>query len=162
MKIVLKDYIQDKGEFTVCAVNKKKEMLCVVIQEGTGDNLLDEDLEEGYVDYLNYYCFPVSDHMICEGDGGMIMFKDYYADKSLEDIISVTLQDINTEDFPMVICLSNEADLEFFESNVGKSLEEIAKPVTETSTHNTDPVRLLETCELAVETLFDDRGLREF
>ena len=27
----------------------------VSMQQGTGDNLLDEDIEEGYVGYINYY-----------------------------------------------------------------------------------------------------------
>lgn len=44
----------------------------VVIAEGTGDNLLPEDREEGYVDYILYYQHDL-DTDLTEQDGGQIM-----------------------------------------------------------------------------------------
>ena len=48
------------------------------ISVGTGDNLLKEDIEEGYVDYLNYDIFEVDGITETDGpsDGGMILLKD--------------------------------------------------------------------------------------
>lgn len=31
------------------------ESYIIMLQQGTGDNLLDEDIEEGYFGYINYY-----------------------------------------------------------------------------------------------------------
>lgn len=59
------------------------------ICEGTGDNLLQEDVDEGYVDYI-YYDYYESLLDIREDnvhDGGMILLKRYYQDMSLEEII---------------------------------------------------------------------------
>ncbi len=52
----------------------------IYISEGTGDNLLDEDIEEGYVDYINYQIYML-DNGIEEDDGGMIMLRELFRDK---------------------------------------------------------------------------------
>lgn len=44
----------------------------IKISEGSGDNLTDDDLDDGYVDYI-YYDTYVMDHDIRESDGGMVM-----------------------------------------------------------------------------------------
>lgn len=56
------------------------EQQIIQISEGTGDNLHDEDIEKGYVDYIYYEqysrgCgFP-------EVDGGMVMLTEMFQDK---------------------------------------------------------------------------------
>lgn len=56
------------------------EQQIIQISEGTGDNLHDEDIKEGYVDYIYYeqysreYGFP-------EVDGGMVMLTEMFQDK---------------------------------------------------------------------------------
>lgn len=56
------------------------EQQILKIAEGTGDNLSDEDMVEGYVDYIYYeqysreYGFP-------EVDGGMVMLTSMFRDK---------------------------------------------------------------------------------
>lgn len=56
------------------------EQQILKISEGTGDNLLEEDSAEGYVDYIYYeqysreYGFP-------EVDGGMVMLTELFRDK---------------------------------------------------------------------------------
>lgn len=50
------------------------------ICEGTGDNLLDEDIEAGYVDYIYYDQF-VMDPEMREFDGGMVMLTELFRDK---------------------------------------------------------------------------------
>lgn len=52
----------------------------IKISEGTGDNLLDEDIDAGYVDYI-YYDTYVVDSDIQEHDGGMVMLKELFRDK---------------------------------------------------------------------------------
>ena len=52
----------------------------IYISEGTGDNLLFEDIEEGYVDYINYEIYMFGNG-ICEDDGGMIMLRELFRDK---------------------------------------------------------------------------------
>lgn len=73
-----------------------------IISEGSGDNLLPEDVESGYVDYVNWerydICSEFYDGMIDapeirEGDGGMVLFKDYARDLTLGTIITEVLKD---------------------------------------------------------------------
>lgn len=52
----------------------------VKISEGSGDNLLDEDIEAGYVDYI-YYEQYVMDPDMRETDGGMVMLTELFQDK---------------------------------------------------------------------------------
>lgn len=52
----------------------------VRISEGSGDNLTDEDLENGYVDYI-YYEQYVKDPVVREIDGGMIMLAELFQEK---------------------------------------------------------------------------------
>lgn len=56
------------------------EQQIIKISEGSGDNLLEEDMAEGYVDYIYYeqysreFGFP-------EVDGGMVMLTELFRDK---------------------------------------------------------------------------------
>lgn len=52
----------------------------IKISEGSGDNLLDEDIEAGYVDYI-YYEQYVMDPEMRETDGGMIMLTELFQEK---------------------------------------------------------------------------------
>lgn len=60
--------------------SNNEEGYIIYISEGTGDNLLDEDIEEGYVDYINYQIY-MFDNGIEEDDGGMIMLRELFRDK---------------------------------------------------------------------------------
>ena len=59
------------------------------IQEGTGDSLTEEDIEEGYVDYIYYDYYECLDDVNEDSayDGGMILLKKPYQDMWLEQII---------------------------------------------------------------------------
>ena len=50
------------------------------ISEGTGDNLLDEDTEAGYVDYIYYDQHELSIGL-SEVDGGMVMLTELFQEK---------------------------------------------------------------------------------
>lgn len=53
----------------------------IEFDEGTGDNLLPEDIEAGYVDYVNYTVYDISDlDYVREVDGGMILLKKPYSE----------------------------------------------------------------------------------
>lgn len=52
----------------------------IKISEGTGDNLLDEDIEAGYVDYI-YYEQYVMDPEMRETDGGMVMLTELFREQ---------------------------------------------------------------------------------
>lgn len=63
------------------------EDIIIEFDEGTGDNLLREDIEAGYVDYVNYTVYDISDlDNVEEVDGGMILleklFKDAYTSET--------------------------------------------------------------------------------
>ena len=50
------------------------------ISEGSGDNLLDEDIEAGYVDYI-YYDQHSREIDLPEVDGGQVMLTELFRDK---------------------------------------------------------------------------------
>lgn len=60
----------------------------VMIAEGTGDNLLGEDIAQGYVDYINYEQYSVEQDFP-QMDGGMILKYKYLSEiySSLKDAI---------------------------------------------------------------------------
>lgn len=74
----------------------------VQISEGNGDNLNDEDIEAGYVDYV-YYEQYVMDPYMRETDGGMIMLTELFQDKysctkdAISDVLDMAYYDKNLE-----------------------------------------------------------------
>ena len=62
------------------------------IAEGTGDNLDDDDLDAGYVDYIYYDTYEMEGG-IRELDGGMVMLKEPFQEKftSTSDAIPYVL-----------------------------------------------------------------------
>lgn len=64
--------------------------------EGSGDNLTDDDIEQGYVDYIYYEVYNVQQDFP-EIDGGMIMLKELFQElfqekfKSTKDAIPAVL-----------------------------------------------------------------------
>ena len=50
------------------------------IDEGSGDNLTDDDIAQGYVDYIYYEVYNVQQDFP-EIDGGMIMLKELFQEK---------------------------------------------------------------------------------
>lgn len=69
-----------KDAFTLY-VPEKKEFLFIC--EGTGDNLLPEDIQNGYVDYIELYTYSFTgdtDAPLQDEDGGEMMLKSFYQD----------------------------------------------------------------------------------
>lgn len=67
------------------------EDIVIEFEEGTGDNLLHEDIEAGYVDYVNYTVYDIGDlDDVREVDGGMILLE-----KPFDEAYRVEYKDIN-------------------------------------------------------------------
>ena len=70
--------------------NEVHSTFTLVVEEGTGDNLWDEDIENGYVDYINWTMYAIK--MDCdlpvftEWDGGMVLTQKYVQDMTIEEI----------------------------------------------------------------------------
>ena len=70
------------------------------IAEGTGDNLLGEDIEEGYVDYIIYDLYDIEDDFE-QYDGGEKMMRELVRDKyaslteAIPDILEFHFNDRN-------------------------------------------------------------------
>lgn len=56
------------------------EKQIIRIDEGSGDNLTDDDIDQGYVDYIYYEVYNVQQDFP-EIDGGMIMLKELFQEK---------------------------------------------------------------------------------
>lgn len=50
----------------------------IMIAEGTGDNLLKEDIEEGYNDYIYYVQYEMKFGGINECDSGQLLMKEMF------------------------------------------------------------------------------------
>ena len=59
------------------------------ITEGTGDNLLDEDRDEGFVDYIYYDVYAVGEFIEEENGGGQVMLTELFREvyTSTEDCV---------------------------------------------------------------------------
>ena len=53
----------------------------IKINEGTGDNLLDEDEAEGYVDYIMLDFIEYDGYDFTETDGAQVMLTELYQEK---------------------------------------------------------------------------------
>ena len=62
------------------------------IAEGSGDNLTDDDISQGYIDYIYYDVYNVQQDLP-EVDGGMIMLTELFQEKfkSVKDTIPAVL-----------------------------------------------------------------------
>lgn len=79
-----------QGEYDKWLAHKDKPEIIYHLYEGTGDNLLQEDRDLGYVDYLNYdiWTFNEEKGIWDTDDGGMILTEKYVADLSDEECIA--------------------------------------------------------------------------
>ena len=68
----------------------------VLLEEGTGDNLNDDDIKDGYVDYVNYSFGHFEENTFIDVDGGMLLRKTLIRDSN-EGLVSVIQDFIKTE-----------------------------------------------------------------
>ncbi len=86
----------------------------VKIEVGTGDNLLKEDIADGYVDYLNWDRYDPADLGVSENnlDGGMLMLKKYVSEAytSLIDVVPAILKEAyDNDDMSFVVIKGGKA-----------------------------------------------------
>lgn len=69
------------------------------IAEGTGDNLLPEDVDEGYVDYIYYDYYDSLSHLQEDEpyDGGCYYLTKLYQDMTVEEIVKAISEFENEE-----------------------------------------------------------------
>ena len=65
---------QDYGRYSDIFIFIPEMRQIIRVAEGSGDNLLQEDIENGYVDYIYYAQYELSVDML-EVDGGMILLE---------------------------------------------------------------------------------------
>lgn len=78
--------------------------------EGTGDNLLPEDIKEGYVDYVMTNVYKQDGYELVEEDGGQMMlykpWREYKETMETEDLVHLILDywgyDYNESDWVLI------------------------------------------------------------
>lgn len=83
---------------------KETEKLISIV-EGTGDNLTEEDIRDGYVDYVMTSVYRVDGEDITLEDGGQMLSSTMIADLEEEDLINRVLDywGLGGEDYIKVI-----------------------------------------------------------
>jgi hypothetical protein len=83
------------------------------IYEGTGDNLLPEDEDEGYVDYINIdgLAYDEGEFVECYEpvEGGMAMLTELYQEKfeSVDDVIQYLIEGEWMPDVKYIVLFAN-------------------------------------------------------
>lgn len=126
--------------------DKKGNPTVFHVQEGTGDNLLEEDIEEGFTDYIYYDTFngKITYRMIdaygsgddadkldnMESDGGMVLLYNPYRDLTVQQICWKVLNIFGVEnpEILTVRILSGKMADEKFMSRGKKKSDEKNKP----------------------------------
>lgn len=82
---------RDLNVFTIGkGIDESDILFLIKISEGTGDNLLREDIADGYVDYVNwdsYIVFLADDPEFIEEDGGMVLSRKSVREMTIDEII---------------------------------------------------------------------------
>lgn len=125
--IVKNEDIIDKSDFAILVIDKYNVRYFIAIQEGSGDNLLQSDYDDGCIDYSDYTCYKDdADGTLNTEDGGCIMHTEYCKDISVEDIISCVLDDLSIEQNNVtVIALPNDMNTTFFEDIEGQNIDDL-------------------------------------
>lgn len=87
MRALIVSPITDKSDMWLLGDDE----LIYHIKEGTGDALEQEDIDDGYVDYIYIDIYKNDLNDIYEDnifDGGFILLKKLYKDMSIEDILA--------------------------------------------------------------------------
>lgn len=71
-------------------ITKDTEKLITIV-EGTGDNLTDEDIKDGYIDYVMTSIYRVEGEDIVLEDGGQMLSQTPIKDLEEEDLVSRVL-----------------------------------------------------------------------
>lgn len=111
--------IVDKSDFSIMLISKNHEIRYIAVTEGCGDNLTQEDMDNGYVDYINFDEYVIKDNNIANGDSGMELLDQSYNNFSEQAIIEKVCCAVDAPDDTEIVCLPYEANAEFFEDALG-------------------------------------------
>lgn len=81
-------------------ITKDTEKLITIV-EGTGDNLTDDDIKDGYIDYVMTSVYRVEGEEIVLEDGGQMLSQTPIADLEEEELIRRVLDywELGDEDY---------------------------------------------------------------
>lgn len=98
------------GETLAMLVADESGTFLFIIEEGTGDNLLDEDIDNGYVDYVNWTMYRMAIDTACditptfvEYDGGMVLSTEYVCDRTIESICKDVCEDFGSAEATFLV-----------------------------------------------------------
>lgn len=72
------------GSKNIIIVDRENDLL-IVAREGTGDNLTEEDEQQGYKDYAMITIYQIDGSDLDEVDGGQMLGEVYIADLSYDE-----------------------------------------------------------------------------
>lgn len=121
------DEIRNVSDMWMAGFRCGKFDALIHVTEGAGDNLEEEDIKEGYVDYAYYQIFYgriPEDEDEDEDDGGMWLMKEPYRTHSPEDFAKLFFEDgPKDESRKVVLCGSLGAVRKTVEDREGKQSE---------------------------------------
>lgn len=81
-------------------ITKNSERLITIV-EGTGDNLTDEDIKDGYIDYVMTSIYRVEGEEIILEDGGQMLSQTPIEDLEEDELVKRVLDywDLGEEDW---------------------------------------------------------------
>lgn len=80
----------DNNEFNDIFIYVQAMKQIIRIAEGSGDNLTDDDISQGYIDYIYYDVHNVQQDLP-EVDGGMIMLTELFQEKFKSTIEAIPM-----------------------------------------------------------------------
>ena len=83
---VTEENVENKGEFSVAVIVNNVASV-VTISEGDGCNLFEDDIKNGFTDYIYYTIHSIDCEELIEEDGGMILLKEDYRGLPLKHIV---------------------------------------------------------------------------
>lgn len=115
--------IADKSDFSIMLISKNHRVRYIAVTEGCGDNLTQEDINNGYVDYINFDEYVIKDDSITDRDGGLELLDQPYDSLSEQAIIEKICCAVGASADTEVVCLPYDANSEFFEDALHVDME---------------------------------------
>ncbi len=125
MTILNTTELHNKSDFAIAFIDDENNIQFITIQEGSGDNLDENDTSAGYIDYINYATYAVNDdHILTELDGGIEMLTTAYSDLTENEIIEIIVFSVTASLNGRAIILPKTANTEFFEDACDQDINE--------------------------------------
>lgn len=124
MVVNLLSNVKNKSEFAFYVKSHGNKYI-IAIKEGTGDNLLKSDINDGYIDYFDIEKYAVSDCDITAEDGGMCLLEDRFDAIPIEIMIENALSEMDIAPNSVIAnCLSAEITPEILEEIADNDIDD--------------------------------------